>query len=126
MRLLDTEVLIDVLRKRPGAIAWFSGLVGPVAVPGFAALELYQGCRNTSETQDVGKLLKPLSIVWPGKVECDQALALFPARHLSHRLGLLDALIAATALGLGATLCTFNTKHFGSVPGLTTEQPYTP
>ncbi len=126
MRLLDTDVRIDVLRKRPGAVAWFSGVVGPMAVPGLAAMELYQGCRNASEVRDVDRLLKPLSIVWPTETDCRQALALFPARHLSHNLGLLDALIAATALGLGATLCTLNSKHFASVPGLTTEQPYSP
>jgi predicted nucleic acid-binding protein len=41
-----------------------------------------------------------------------------------HRLGLLDALIAACALGQGATLCTFNVKHHRVVAGLVTEQPY--
>jgi len=35
-----------------------------------------------------------------------------------------DALIAATAIGRGAALVTFNTKHFAVVPGLATEQPY--
>ncbi len=37
---------------------------------------------------------------------------------------LIDSLIAATAIGQGATLCTFNTKHFAAIPGLVTEQPY--
>jgi predicted nucleic acid-binding protein len=41
----------------------------------------------------------------------------------SHHLGLLDALIAATAIGLGASLCTFNAKHFQMISGLTIEQP---
>jgi len=33
-------------------------------------------------------------------------------------------LIAATALGLGATLCTFNVKHYRNIAGLAVEQPY--
>ena len=44
--------------------------------------------------------------------------------HLSHNLGLIDSLIAATTLGLGATLCTFNVKHYRGVAGLLLEQPY--
>jgi len=33
-------------------------------------------------------------------------------------------LIAATALGLGATLCTFNAKHYRNIAGLVIERPY--
>jgi len=43
---------------------------------------------------------------------------------LSHSLGLIDALIAATAISAGASLCTYNLKHFRAVPGLVTVQPY--
>jgi predicted nucleic acid-binding protein len=49
----------------------------------------------------------------------------FTAYHLSHGLGLLDALIAACAVGHSATLYTFNVKHYQVVPGLVTAQPYT-
>jgi len=38
---------------------------------------------------------------------------------------MIDALIAATALGLRLPLVTFNARHFSAVPGLTTIQPYT-
>ncbi|MCY4604723.1 MAG: VapC toxin family PIN domain ribonuclease, partial [Gemmatimonadetes bacterium] len=44
--------------------------------------------------------------------------------HLSHNLGLLDALIAACAIGSSATLCTFNVKHYRIVPDLDVAQPY--
>jgi hypothetical protein len=58
-------------------------------------------------------------------VDCQRALADFTAFHLSHGLGLLDALIAACAVGLSATLCKFNVKHYRVVSGLVTLQPYT-
>jgi predicted nucleic acid-binding protein len=48
----------------------------------------------------------------------------FTAYHLSHSLGLLDALIAASAIGLNATLLTFNEKHYRVVPGLVIRKPY--
>lgn len=38
--------------------------------------------------------------------------------------GLLDALIAATALGHGSVLNTFNERHYRMYPGLTTVRPY--
>jgi predicted nucleic acid-binding protein len=37
---------------------------------------------------------------------------------------LIDALVAACAIGQAATLCTFNLKHYRVIAGLTTEQPY--
>jgi hypothetical protein len=52
-------------------------------------------------------------------------LADFTAFHVSQGLGLLDALIAACAVGLSAELCTFNDKHYRMVPGLVTVHPYT-
>jgi predicted nucleic acid-binding protein len=51
-------------------------------------------------------------------------LGAFAARHLTHRLGILDALIAACAQEQGVPLYTFNRKHFRSVDGLVIEQPY--
>jgi predicted nucleic acid-binding protein len=55
------------------------------------------------------------------------------ARTIRHRaerrlgrynLGLLDALVAACALGHSATLLTFNAKHYRVISGLRLEQPY--
>ena len=53
-----------------------------------------------------------------------KALEQFSKLHLSHGLGLLDALIAATALGHGSVLNTFNERHYRMFPGLTTVRPY--
>jgi len=53
------------------------------------------------------------------------ALNLFGQYQLSNSLGLIDSLIAATALGENATLCTFNMKHYRVIPGLKLLQPYT-
>lgn len=44
--------------------------------------------------------------------------------QLSHELGILDALIAETAVGLNMELTTFNTKHYSIVATLQTIQPY--
>ena len=64
-------------------------------------------------------------VAWPSANACDHALQDFVYYKLSHNLGLLDALIAHTAIELGAPLYTFNQKHYTAIPALTTIQPYT-
>ncbi len=64
-------------------------------------------------------------LAWPSEIDCTPALSAWsPPIIISHGLGLLDAVIAATAPGGGATLCTFKTKHYQVVPGLDLPQPY--
>jgi len=125
MTIVDTDVLIDVQRGHPPALAWFGGLSKLPAVPGFVVMELVQDARNAREVRRALKLVSPFQIVWPTEVDCARALSDFSVYHLSHNLGLLDSLIAACAVGLSAPLYTFNDKHFRMVPGLTIAQPYT-
>jgi len=125
MEMVDTDVLIDVQRGHSPALAWFAGLTELPAVPGFVVMELIQDARDAKEVQQALKLVAPLQVVWPTESDCARALSDFTAYHLSHGLGLLDALIAACAVGLSATLYTFNDKHYRVVPGLLTAQPYT-
>lgn len=124
MLLIDSDVLIDVLRGHPPAIEWFSGLSEIPSVPGFVVMELIQGSSDARQVRQVLSLVAPFSVVWPTAVDCNRALTDFQTLHLSHRLGLLDSLIAACAIGLSATLLTFNAKHYQPVPGITIQQPY--
>ncbi|HEY7155216.1 MAG TPA: PIN domain-containing protein [Gemmataceae bacterium] len=125
MDLVDSDVLIDIQRGHPPALAWFASLTELPAVPGFVVMELIQDARNAREVRQARRLVSPLRIVWPTETDCARALSDFTAYHLAHGLGLLDAMIAACAIGLSATLYTFNAKHYRVVPGLVTAQPYT-
>lgn len=124
MYLLDTDVLIDIQRDRAPAIAWFASLPELPSVPGFVVMELIQDAQNMQQIRNALKLVAPLPVVWATEADCARALSDFTTYHLSHNLGLLDALIAACAVGRGAKLCTFNVKHYRVVPGLLTAQPY--
>jgi predicted nucleic acid-binding protein len=125
MLVLDTDVLIDVQRGNTAALAWFAGLAEVPSVPGLVVMELIQGAQDARQVREALRLTAPLPVIWPTTDDCQRALADFSAFHLSHRLGLLDALIAACAVGLSAELCTVNDKHYRVVPGLVTIQPYT-
>ena len=124
MTLLDSDILVDVLRGHAPAVAWFSDLDTVPSVPGLVVMELIQGVPNSAGLRNVLKLVEPLPVVWPTEADCDRALADFKRFRLSHNLGLLDALIAACAVGRSVALSTFNAKHYAAIADLVVDQPY--
>ena len=124
MDLLDTDILIEFQRGHPPALAWFAGLAEVPSVPGFVVMELIQDSLNSNEVRRALQLVAPFPVVWPTHADCSRALSDFTSFHLSHGLGILDAMIAACAVGLSATLYSFNIKHYRVVPGLRVVQPY--
>jgi len=126
MILLDSDVMIDLLRQYPPAIGWFDALDDQeeIMLPGYVVMELIQGCRSKSEQARIRRELAVCGTVWPSPADCDEALRIFVEYHLSHGAGLLDALIGQTAVALEVPLYTFNQKHYRFIPGLQTVQPY--
>ncbi len=126
MILLDSDVMIDLLRQFPPAIEWIDGLPDEeeIILPGFVAMELIQGCHSKAEQVALQRTVGGYAVVWPATDDCDKALADFTQYRLSHNAGLLDILIGHTAIGLGMALHTFNQKHYNFLPGLQTIQPY--
>lgn len=125
MILVDTDVMVDVLRGYEPAIQWLNELQEQeIGVPGLVAMELLQGCQNAREQRQLEKTLAEYQLYWPDSEDCDRALRSFSAHHLSDNIGLLDALIAETVIGLNAELATFNVKHYRVLKGLHSIQPY--
>ena len=63
---------------------------------------------------------------WPTERDCLAQLSDFAAYHLSHGLGLLDALIGSCAVGRPADYSTLLMLSItAAVPGLVVVQPYT-
>jgi predicted nucleic acid-binding protein len=124
MYILDADVLIDIQRGYQPTVKWFASLKELPKVPGLVVMELIQDAHNSRQVQQALQLVTPLPVVWPTQTDCERALSDFTKYHLSHSLGLLDALIAACTIGLSASLCTFNVKHYRVVSGLKIIQPY--
>jgi predicted nucleic acid-binding protein len=125
MIVLDTDIMIDLLRKYQPAIAWLNSLDNEeIVLPGFVIMELIQGCRNKAEQEQVERELRSYNVAWPSSETCAEALSVFASYHLSHGLGIIDALIGQMAVALNSPLCTFNQKHYGAIPDLETVQPY--
>jgi hypothetical protein len=125
MAYLDTDVVIDVIRQYPPALAWLKSLGSePVVLSGFVAMELYQGCQDKSEHSRVERALKNCQIVWASDSTCKLALSAYIAHHLSSGIGILDVLIGQTSIDLRLTLFTFNAKHYQVIPGIDVKTPY--
>src|SRR5213593_1484277 len=99
--------MVDILRGYAPAIDWLDQIAGEApAVPGFVVLELIDGCRNRMEMRRLLNRIAPFRVYWPTDSDCKGALATFARYSLSHRLSVMDVLIAECAVGLNATLCT--------------------
>ena len=57
MYVLDTDILIDVLRGHQPAIAWFTTLSELPSVSGFVVMELIQNCHQLYKLQQIS--IKP-------------------------------------------------------------------
>jgi len=87
-------------------------------------MELVQGCRTRVEQQRVKNITRKYELLWPTDADCNRALEDFAQYSLSHNLGMIDSLIAHTAVGLGCQLATFNQKHYRVIAALQLMQPY--
>ena len=123
MILLDTDVMVDILRGYEPAREWLKS-AQEIGVPGLVAMELIQGCQNAREQKQLEKTLSAYQLLWPDENDCNRALLSFSSHHLSDNIGMLDALIAETAIGVNAELATFNVKHYRVLKGLQSVQPY--
>ena len=125
MLLVDTDVMIDVMRNHTPAINWLQTLhQEQVGLPGLVVMELLQGCQNKTQQQRVERLFIGRKLFWPTSDDCQRALQDFARYLLSHNIGMIDTLIAHTAVGAGLLLATFNQKHYRVITQLQTMQPY--
>jgi predicted nucleic acid-binding protein len=123
--LMDTSILVDLLRGHTGARAWIDSLPPHarfISVVGVA--ELIAGCRKRSEQRAVERELRLYTIVWLDESTSQAALELYRQYHLSHGVGFLDCLIAATAVTRGLRIATLNMRHFVPLPGVDANCPY--
>lgn len=127
MLLIDSDVLVDFLRFHEPAVEWFKAIAEDeieIGLPGFVAMELVQGCQNRREQRRVQKQIAEMTLVWPTQEDCTRAYDSFSSYWLSHNLGLIDALVAETVVGINSTIATFNTKHYSVIKNLKIMQPY--
>lgn len=116
--MLDTDILIDFLRRQPDAVAYLDGCAERLLISAITVTELYSGVRPGRETTELEAMLAMLEIV---PIDRDTAVMAGDFRRTyrkSHNLSITDALIAASAMNQGAKLVTLNRKHYPMIPDL--------
>ena len=121
--LLDTSILVDVMRKHPPAAIWLAQQ-NNLGVSHIVALEMLAGARNRTSEHETARLLAAFQRVELTNDDFLWALAQMAKFHLSHNVGSMDCLIAATAFRLQVPLYTRNLKHFAPLLGGLTQEPY--
>lgn len=110
--LVDTDVLIEYLRGSDKAIKYLEELDGSLNISVISLAELYSGVKGDEEEQALEQFLLAFTII-----NVDENLAKAGGMHRrnyhsSHGTGLADAIIAASAEEIDATLVTFNKRHY--------------
>lgn len=110
--LLDTDLLIDFLRGNRQAAAFLEGEKRPMAVSALTVAELHAGVRDGEEMTQLTELVSIFSQI-PLDPDTAGEGGLFRRDFgPSHGTGLIDAMLAATAIRYGLRLVTLNDKHY--------------
>jgi predicted nucleic acid-binding protein len=120
--LLDTCIVIDVLRGKTAALDFLTALPQPPAICAVTATELVAGCKNAGERRHIDRLLSHLVVHDVGLAIASLAGEYIRRYGPSHGTDPIDALIAATARTQSIPLATLNLKHFPMFAGLS--RPY--
>lgn len=120
--LPDTDLLVDYLRGHEKAVAFIKARMERVVLSVVVIAELYSGIRKTEEKEAIDALIEVCPII-PVSLELAKQAGRFRREYQkSHGIGLMDALIAATATAGDAELKTLNVKHYPMFKGL--KPPY--
>src|SRR4051794_21382309 len=117
--VLDSTFAIDFLRARPEAVDRLRRLVAAGGDPYITDVVLFELATGIRETEQVAldAFVSGIEFVQPGPDTARQAgLWRGHARRRGETLSVPDALIAATADALGATVLTKNIRDFALTP----------
>lgn len=124
--IIDTEVLVDLLRNRKEAIAFVSELEVKkflLATTAVNAFELYYGAHKSDQPekgiQSTKTLLKRLVLLPFTPRSAQKAGHLYAELGKKGQpIGLRDTFVGGIALTRGFSVATRNVEHFKKIPGL--------
>jgi len=118
LTVLDTTVVIELLRAHPEAVAFTARLERPAICSEITRVEVERGLR-TYERRPAAKLLDSFDWVPVDSTIARRAGELGRRYRRSHvGIGVADLVVAATTEELGARLATANVRHFPMFKGL--------
>ncbi|AHB40192.1 TPA: type II toxin-antitoxin system VapC family toxin [candidate division WWE3 bacterium] len=124
--LIDTSVLIEMQKHNSKVVSTFHKQIDSVQISRIAACEIVLGSRDRKERRINLNFIDSMDIVEINKEISLLAFNLIIKYGLKTRLGIADALIAATAIINKNLLWTMDTKHFTPVKELNLFIPKNP
>ena len=83
--LLDTDVVIDLRRQHPPALAWLSRTRSAnYALPGLVVLELLNGAHNKSAARAIELFTSRFRVFWPTVADQERGRFAFADTKLTH------------------------------------------
>jgi predicted nucleic acid-binding protein len=120
--LLDTCIVIDLLRRNKAAAAFLKTMAEPPSLSVISLTELIAGAKSRKEERVIEKVVATLRVL-PVTEEVGRRAGEWVKHYgASHSVDIPDALIAATAEHHRLPLATLNLKHFPMFPKL--KAPY--
>jgi len=116
--LLDTNILIEILKGNDKAIKKIEALEAKLSISSITVMELYYGALNKTELVKLEKFVSLFNIIELNENISRQATKLVKNYAKSYALDIPDSLIASTALTLNAKLVTYNAKDFKYIDGI--------
>ncbi len=112
--LLDTDIVIDFLRRRDYARKLLENWAGEglLAISTITHLEIYQGMKSGEEKATNIFLDGLISVAVDVPIARRAGRILGELRSKGVTVGIGDAIIAATALSVSAPLVTNNVEHY--------------
>jgi predicted nucleic acid-binding protein len=123
--LLDTSIVVDILRNYPPYQQWFSSVSLQLGVTKFVWMEVLQGAVSKNKQQQAIQVLNKFVLIPIEVSDIDWALTHLTQNILATSgLDMKDALIASTSARLQVPLYTHNLKHMHSLLGNLAQKPY--
>lgn len=126
--LLDTDIVIEVLRKNPNVLARLTAAESVQQAIAIHALTYYETLRGllriqaSRQLREFEALCEEIVILHTSRPALDAAARLYANLAAQGQLiGDADILISATALVNNLVIVTHNLNHFGRIPSLTIE-----
>ena len=123
--LLDSAIVVDLLRNYPPALQWRSTQARSVAgITPTVWMEVIHGALNKTAQERAVKALYQFEMIYLTQTDMEWAMKQQLAHHLKSGVGINDCLIAAPAYRLQLPLYTQNLKHFTPLLGALAQKPY--
>lgn len=124
--VIDTTVFVDFFREKKVASKFLLSTKEPLIISRVVLMELVRGLKSKREIKIMVKQLRALEVEI---LEINEKISmaageLFERYYHSHGLGIMDALVAASAIASKEKLVSHNIKHFTFIKELNLIKPY--